>query len=290
MIVLPSDEKVQAIAAKAFKDNATAGDLLGTAEQRMAYAVMLHHLALIQKDVAMENLSDFTRTKAAMDQISGHMYEFFLDEATYKPGDFGDAVSSEKDTRSKRQALVRKAMSLASLLMLRGVMHSDFDETSGCFFVPAISLVNEKEKEQAYGRLQRAVADGQRILLNNKPLTVQTVNRRGDETGRPIRSSVARFRQVNAVTKARASNAGKSKAVDFTKVSPTALAGLSGFSAKLATLTLGVMLFGDDGNETGGWVREDRTPEEWAVLNKIRVHLDELDAAERKAETASKAA
>ena len=144
--VTPTDALAKNMASQAFKEDKQGKALVGTAEQRMAYAVRVH---MAQQHAAKSNLPDLLCTSDDDKKaLRKHLPFYFIGEEAPKKkllaAKHGAAIASDMiRTYTAMAALVSRGVRLATLCTKHGVPWHSFNAETNSLLVKAEMLLPE---------------------------------------------------------------------------------------------------------------------------------------------------
>lgn len=194
-LVPPTEQLILKEAQQAFTDNATSQTLSGSATQRLAYAIMCHHAAMVEADAKLATLSRIGASPEASANLRRDVTAYFLGKMPNDDGLSNDQVADNKAQRTAKNALLNRAFKLALTLAERNVTWIAFDTRIGVFSVPSAMLV--KKGDIALGRLNT----DKTVLLDNRPAAVNTKAKNGEDRMLSIRASVSQLIDATTPTK-----------------------------------------------------------------------------------------
>ena len=195
---LPNAVSVKAQADKAFAENTKGNELLGSAQQRMAYAVQCEMALLLAAGSnsipASMTLASALKNTNDKSTIQAKMVDLFVGE---KPStkDLPDDKTARVDMEhSKRVQLVRRGVEIAAILASRNVTYAMFNVKLGVYMVWSNMLYNADMKQKPLGR----IADNDTVLLDGRPFMFSTPVKGGGDKSRGANASVAHMRMICA--------------------------------------------------------------------------------------------
>lgn len=282
MPVLPDDKLVMAQVKQGFKDNAKSKEFAGSAVQRVAYGVMVHHerLALSVKELPI--LSKCITSKEAREVITGHMKEHFIDDLQVTKNDSDQDHANEKLPRRDNTQLLTRGIELASTLAAVFVTHESFNPKIGNFTVGSNYLLAKDTNGNRIGSPQGRLASNASILLDGRPLAALGKTTTGNDRMIMFRASVAHFLSCNKPMKKRPGATKETKGVDLKTVAPDKLA----TEVSADTLANALRMIIAPNNEPSESRPADYGEVMWNFLNTCALLRDEARDNEAKAQAA----
>lgn len=142
---VPSDKEAKSLAIQAFNENATGGKLIGTAEQRISYAVAIHQANMIAARLNVPALPAFLDNKADKEVIVGHMRKHLLGDKP-ETKDLGDKETLEaNDAFRARSALLDRGIRIAAIVAKYKGTWEDFRPTANAWLVAPKAFLDKGE-------------------------------------------------------------------------------------------------------------------------------------------------
>jgi hypothetical protein len=141
----PSDATAKHLATQAFNENAQGGKLIGTAEQRISYAVAIHQANMVAARLNVPALSGFLDNKADKEVIVGHMRKHLLgDKPETKELDDKQTMEANDAFRAK-SALLDRGMKIAAIVAKYKGTWEDFRPTANAWLVAPKAFLDKGE-------------------------------------------------------------------------------------------------------------------------------------------------
>ena len=174
---LPTENQAKELASKAFAENSQGKELVGTAEQRMAYAVAIHMANLrIAKSNSPDLLCESNEDKRTVRKaLAEHFVGPALPKKKLMKDKGGDTAIAMLNTDKAMRALVKRGQLLATIMAMHDLPWSSYDTEKNCLIVKADMLLPAGSTPM--GRL----AKDKFIPLDGRPVTFISIARNGDE-------------------------------------------------------------------------------------------------------------
>lgn len=179
VIKLPSDDMAKSYASQAFKEDKSGKALVGTAEQRMAYAIRIHMQHQTNQRSNLPGLLCISDTDKKT--LRAHLNSYFTGEDK-RPNlktlsaEHGSVIAIERIREyTAMTALIARGATLATICEQHDVPWSAFDGDKNCLIVSAGMLLPEGSTPT--GRL----AKDKTIPLDGRPVTFLSIATNGSE-------------------------------------------------------------------------------------------------------------
>lgn len=186
-----SDAEIEAEFREAFRTNDKGNKLLGTAEQRAAFCVMLHHSHLVDTGKKPGALAAILTSKEAMKAMQDIMLAKFAPPLSDADKGKTDDARTAQVSQVARVELIKRALKNAACLDKGGVTAASFDRKKGLFTVP-VSLFLFPGQE-ALGRLRKVDV----TPMDSVAFNYEFKNAKGKDDFGKATTSTTRLREVN---------------------------------------------------------------------------------------------
>lgn len=184
---LPDAKTIKASADKAFADNQTGNALLGSAVQRMAYAVMCEQELMVKSGQSNMGLADCLTVPDTKSTITARMMDAFLGAKPDTSEVDGDKTAAIDAAYAKRRQLLNRGVELGAILSSRSISFGYFNTKLGCFAVWPNML--HPADTTPLGRL----ATEQVIMLDGRGFAYNAKLKNGSEKPRGASASVTQL-------------------------------------------------------------------------------------------------
>ena len=188
--VLPTADAIKAQAQLAFADNHKGGQLIGSAAQRIAYAVLCEIELLKRQGKTNHDIADVLgNAPEAKKEIVQRVVEIFCGEPPAVEKSQGKTEASEraKAEYGIKKKLVERGAYVAAIMAKRHVTFGMFNTKAGVFNVYPTMMYPSGKGFVPLGRLAKDAT----IMLDGRPLLYSGKNTKGDDATFTVRASIA---------------------------------------------------------------------------------------------------
>lgn len=188
---VPTDAELEVEVKLALADNSKASKLVGSAEQRFAYCIMVHHMHLVDSGKKLASLASILTSDEARKDIQSIMLARFAPPLTKEDQGRTDAARNAQFSHGARVELIKRSLKDAACLAKGNVQLSDFNRKTGVFTVPVDLLLFPGQS--ALGRLRKVDT----TLLDGQAFNLEFKNAKGNDDYGKATASTTRLREVN---------------------------------------------------------------------------------------------